>query len=79
MLLIVILNATTDDTGASSPVAKTCPWVFGGGVDDEELLTPLQALKLRANASSPVSDRNLFMVAPVDQNLWGSGEFLIPE
>ena len=66
---MVILNATTEDTGASSPVTNTCALFCA--VDDE-LLTPLQAAKLSAKASNPASDRDRFMVAPVNQNLWGS-------
>jgi hypothetical protein len=59
MLLIVMLKATTDDTGASSPVVKTCALLFC--VVDGELLTPLQPAKLSARASNPATDGNRFI------------------
>ncbi len=64
MLLIVILKATTDDTGASSAVVKICAWVFCG-VDDGGELTPLQPAKMMASANSGESNTYFFMEAPV--------------
>jgi hypothetical protein len=72
MLLMVMLKATTEDTGASSAVVKICAWVFCGGVVDGDELTPLQAAKIKDSVSKPESDKTRFIVAPEIQNLWGS-------
>jgi hypothetical protein len=72
MLLMVMLKATTEDTGASSAVVKICACVFCGGVVDGDELTPLQAAKIKDSVSSPESDKNRFIVAPENQNLRGS-------
>src|SRR5271165_618086 len=54
MLLMVMLNATTDETGASSPVTKTWDLLLGFWLEVE--LTPLQP-KPTATTSARTSTR----------------------